>query len=67
MAATWYPAIDADTCSNCNSCADFCSHGVFEQGDDHPIVVNPNACVEFCRGCSKLCPTESISYFGDND
>lgn len=63
MAANWYPIIDASKCTHCNSCVDFCAHGVYEPG---PEVVNPNACVEFCRGCSKICPSEAISYYGDN-
>ncbi len=67
MAANWYPVIDADLCSNCNTCADFCSHGVFETGVDRPAVVQPDNCVEFCRGCSKICPSEAISYFGDTE
>ncbi len=67
MAAAWYPVIDPDLCSNCNTCLDFCSHGVFEAGEDHPVVAQPGACVEFCRGCSKICPSEAISYFGDTE
>jgi len=66
MAANWYPIIDAGTCSNCDTCLDFCTHGVYKAGDSAPEVANPGACVEFCRGCSKICPVEAISYFGDN-
>lgn len=67
MAANWYPVINLNTCSNDDTCVDFCPHGVFEHDVLHPIVVNPDACVEFCRGCQKACPTNSISYFGDTD
>jgi NAD-dependent dihydropyrimidine dehydrogenase PreA subunit len=67
MAATWYPTIDLDTCSNCNTCVDFCVHGVFSPGDMYPTVTNPSACIEFCRGCEKICPSESISYVGDGE
>ncbi|HBE46658.1 MAG: 4Fe-4S ferredoxin [Spirochaetia bacterium] len=63
MAANWYPVIDEAKCASCNSCVDFCAHGVYEPG---PKVVAPHACVEFCRGCSKICPSEAISYYGDN-
>jgi NAD-dependent dihydropyrimidine dehydrogenase PreA subunit len=66
MAANWYPIINEETCVNCNSCVDFCSHGVYQSDSSAPKVVNTGACVEFCRGCSKICPTEAITYFGDN-
>lgn len=65
MAQNWYPIISEDLCINCNTCVDFCTHGVYESGDFFPQVVNPDNCVEFCRGCSKICPTEAITYFGD--
>ena len=66
MAKNWYPIIDADLCSNCNTCVAFCQKGVFEEEADHPLVVNPVNCVEFCRGCGKICPEEAITFFGDN-
>ena len=66
MAKTWYPIIDASLCINCNTCANFCTHGVYMEGDEVPEVANPDNCVEFCRGCSKICPEEAIKYFGDN-
>lgn len=65
MAKNWYPIIDVDLCSNCEACVNFCQHDVFESGVDHPAVINPDNCVEFCRGCGKICPEEAISYFGD--
>jgi len=66
MAKTWYPIIDRDKCQECNACVDFCTHGVYEQGaNGEPVVANPDNCVEFCRGCSKICPAEAIHYYGD--
>lgn len=67
MAQNWYPIIDADLCVNSNTCVDFCQNGVFEEGDDFPLVVNPVNCVEFCRGCGKICPEEAITFFGDTN
>jgi NAD-dependent dihydropyrimidine dehydrogenase PreA subunit len=67
MAQTWYPIINENLCTSCNSCVDFCTHGVYENGDLYPKVVNPDNCVEFCRGCSKICPSEAITYFGDTE
>jgi NAD-dependent dihydropyrimidine dehydrogenase PreA subunit len=65
MAINWYPIIDEDLCINCNTCVNFCQHDVFEEGEITPKVVNPENCIEFCRGCGKICPEEAISYFGD--
>jgi len=66
MTTNWYPIIDEELCINCNTCVDFCNPRVFEEGEDFPQVVRPENCVEFCRGCAKICPEQAISYFGDN-
>lgn len=66
MAQNWYPIINEDLCANCNTCVDFCPNGVYAAGDFYPMVVKPENCVEFCRGCSKVCPNDAITYFGDN-
>ena len=65
MAKNWYSIIDEELCINCNICVNFCQHDVYEEGGEFPQVVNPINCVEFCRGCGKICPEEAISYFGD--
>ena len=68
MATNWYPIINQDLCIACGICADFCPHGVFIQPNGSmPLVVNPDNCVEFCRGCAKVCPQEAITYFGEED
>jgi len=68
MAKTWYPVIDRDKCEECGACVDFCTHGVYERdGGSRPVVVAPDNCVEFCRGCSKVCPAEAIHYYGDEE
>lgn len=67
MAKNWYPIVNEDLCANCGDCVDFCQNGVFETGMMHPTVVNPDGCVEFCRGCAKICPNEAITYFGDTN
>lgn len=66
MAKNWYPVIDYDKCIGCLQCYNFCPHGVFEKGpDDRPRVAYPDNCVEFCKGCGRLCDQKAISYFGD--
>ncbi len=68
MAENWYPEIDFDKCEKCHDCVEFCPHGVFaKDDDDYPDVVNPVNCVEFCRGCAKICDAEAITYFGDEE
>lgn len=66
LAKNWYPMIDKEKCVQCHQCVNFCPHEVYKVGeDDYPEVVNPVNCVEFCRGCSKVCEVEAISYYGD--
>ncbi|MCR4431207.1 MAG: ferredoxin family protein [Tepidanaerobacteraceae bacterium] len=67
MAKNWYPIIDKDKCTKCLSCVNFCKHDVYSSTDEEgfPLVKNPDNCVEFCRGCQKICPAEAITYFGD--
>ncbi len=65
MAERWHPIISREKCIECGACVDFCPHGVFELDEEgRPVVVAPEECVEFCRGCQKVCPEEAISYAG---
>lgn len=66
MAKKWYPIIDKDKCTKCLSCVNFCKHDVYSTNEEgFPLVKKPDNCVEFCRGCQKICPAETITYFGD--
>ncbi len=68
MAKNWYPIIDYDKCIGCLACVKSCPHGVYEEENGKPLVVNPDACVEFCRGCQKgACENSAITYFGDKE
>ena len=40
-------------------------HGVNEQEGNRTIVVGLINCIENCRGCQELCPSEAIEYAGD--
>ena len=62
MAKNWYPIIDYSKCNGCLTCANFCPRGVYAVEDGKPVVVNPLECVEFCRGCQKLCDYGAITY-----
>lgn len=66
MSKNWYPIIDFSLCSECLICINFCQHGVYDKEKDIPAVINPENCIEGCRGCQNQCPEGAISYFGDN-
>jgi len=66
MSKNWYPVINEENCIECGSCVNYCKHGVYEKGQDKPVVVNPEGCIEGCHGCQSICPAEAITYFGDN-
>lgn len=65
MSKTWYPVIDYDKCTGCQTCYNKCSHGVYELDDGKPVVVKPVGCVQGCHGCGKICPQQAIEYVGD--
>lgn len=66
MAKNWYPVIDILTCKECGTCVKFCPHGVYDrQRAPVPVVVNPDGCIDHCRGCQKKCPAGAIAYIGD--
>ena len=47
-------------------CYDFCPHQVYDKRPDNkPNVVHPEYCVEFCKGCGKICDQKAITFFGD--
>lgn len=67
MSKNWYPVINYDKCIGCMACIKKCKRGVYQLGSDNkPKVVNPDNCVEGCHGCGNSCPTNAITYFGDN-
>ncbi len=67
MSKSWYPVIDYEKCIGCLACVEFCPHDVFEVSDGKPEVVNPEGCVDFCKGCLKAaCPVSAISFVGDD-
>jgi NAD-dependent dihydropyrimidine dehydrogenase PreA subunit len=58
----WFPTIDPEKCTNCGSCLEFCSNGVFEQGEESMKVVSPYNCVVGCSSCVKICPSDAIGF-----
>lgn len=59
----WFPTIDAEKCTGCGGCFDFCSNGVFKLGDDGTMkAIDPYNCVVGCSSCMKMCPTDAIAF-----
>lgn len=65
MSKKWYPVINYETCIECGACIEKCSHGVYDKSNSKPTVIHPEGCIDGCRGCQNLCPSESIQYVGD--
>lgn len=66
MSKNWYPQINYDKCISCFSCVEFCPHDVYEVVNGRVVVVKPENCIDYCKGCLKgACETGAISFFGD--
>jgi len=64
MSKTWYPVINIELCTECGTCVNKCTHGVYNK-DEAPraVVIYPEGCVQGCTGCGTLCPSGAITYF----
>ena len=62
----WFPLIDAEKCTNCGLCLDFCSNNVFKAGELATTVANPYNCVVGCSSCQRICSSDAIT-FPSND
>lgn len=60
----WYPTIDAEKCSGCRTCIEFCRNDVleFDAEQQKARVRSPFNCVVECSTCGRLCPSEAISF-----
>jgi NAD-dependent dihydropyrimidine dehydrogenase PreA subunit len=61
-AIAWFPTIDPEKCINDSVCLEFCANDVFAQGDIFTVVANPLNCVVGCSSCTRVCPTEALSF-----
>ena len=60
----WGPTIDADACTGCGTCIDFCHNDVYRWNDDESkvVVAHKAHCVTGCSHCATLCEAEAISF-----
>jgi NAD-dependent dihydropyrimidine dehydrogenase PreA subunit len=58
----WFPTIDAEKCTNCGACLDFCANDVFALGETSTRVANPLNCVVGCSSCTRICPADAVSF-----
>jgi heterodisulfide reductase subunit A-like polyferredoxin len=64
LASSGYVAqVDADLCTACGTCADFCQFAALSLNDDH-AVVDLVACMG-CGVCVSCCPQEAIELVRD--
>lgn len=66
MSKKWYPVINYETCTACGKCVEYCCNGVYQLENGKVIVANPEKCCEGEKCCESICPTTSISHFGDD-
>lgn len=55
-----YPKVNAETCTLCGACGDFCRYNAILPTKKN-VLVYPELCHD-CGGCALVCPTDSISY-----
>jgi NAD-dependent dihydropyrimidine dehydrogenase PreA subunit len=60
----WGPTIDAEACTGCGTCIDFCHNDVYRWSDDESRVEvgTKTNCVTGCSHCGTLCEEEAISF-----
>jgi NAD-dependent dihydropyrimidine dehydrogenase PreA subunit len=60
----WGPTVDAELCSGCGACIDFCHHDVYLWTVDKSkvAVAHKLHCVPGCSHCGTLCEAGAISF-----
>jgi ferredoxin len=59
----WFPVMDAERCSQCGRCLNFCLFGVYSRQPDGKIrVVRPANCKTNCPACARVCPRGAIIF-----
>ncbi len=63
----WYPTVDAERCTGCRVCVEFCPRNVYRLSDAGAEVENPYRCVLLCSKCASKCPAGAISFPNPRD
>ncbi len=60
----WGPTVDAEACTGCGVCIDYCHHDVYQWSDDksHVVVAHKLHCVPGCSHCGTLCDAQAIAF-----
>ena len=58
----WFPVIDAERCTHCRKCVDFCMFGVYAIAHDKVCVIKPESCKTDCPACARVCPQNAIMF-----
>jgi NAD-dependent dihydropyrimidine dehydrogenase PreA subunit len=60
----WGPTLDAEACTGCGACIDWCKHDVYRwSADGEKVEVETKTnCVVGCSHCATLCPAEALSF-----
>ncbi|MFW6146298.1 MAG: ATP-binding protein [Planctomycetota bacterium] len=63
LPARWFPVIDADRCTHCFECVEFCLFGVFEVDARRRVhVAIGDNCKVGCPACGRVCPAGAILF-----
>jgi NAD-dependent dihydropyrimidine dehydrogenase PreA subunit len=60
----WGPTLDAELCTGCGTCIDWCKHDVYrwsEDGSKVEVETKTN-CVVGCSHCGTLCEAQALSF-----
>ncbi len=60
----WGPTLDAEACTGCGACFDWCKHDVYRwsaDGSKVEVAAKTN-CVPGCSHCATLCQVEALSF-----
>jgi NAD-dependent dihydropyrimidine dehydrogenase PreA subunit len=58
----WGPTLDADACSGCGTCIEFCHNDVYAWSADKVVVAHKTHCVTGCSHCATLCAEGALTF-----
>ena len=60
----WGPTLDAEKCTGCGACIEFCHNDVYAWSEDgeRVVVAHRTNCVSGCSHCATLCESQALSF-----